>query len=249
MDIVYPVKIDPENDSEELRYSLRSLKNIPHNRVVIVGEIPSWVRNVERMPIPQTGSKAQNVAANLSAVLKNDTISEDFILMNDDFFVMKPIETLLDYDFGAISDVLDAYRSRYPDGSEYIDKMALLYELLQQEGFDEPLSYELHVPMRIRKERMRNLIAERDGKRLYQFRSYYGNHAIRESTTIADVKIFLDPAHNDPEYLADPTGYMEAQRFLSATGGAFKNGPVGRFISEAFPDRSRYESADDNRST
>ena len=62
MDIVYLIKVDPENDSEELRYSLRSLKNIPHQKVILVGEKPEWVTNVEFIPVAQTKTKHQSYA-------------------------------------------------------------------------------------------------------------------------------------------------------------------------------------------
>ena len=45
-DVVYCVKDDPDN--EELRYSLRSLKNLPHQKVWIYGGGPKWL-NEEAM--------------------------------------------------------------------------------------------------------------------------------------------------------------------------------------------------------
>jgi hypothetical protein len=241
MDIVYLVKTDPENNSEELRYSLRSLSNLPHDRVFIIGEKPAWVTNVEYIPIPQTGTKVQNVSANLFAAIKNDDISDNFILMNDDFFIMKPMDELLDYDFGPLKDVIDAYKIRYPDESDYIKRKIMMYNHLLGAGYQDPLSYELHVPMRIDKHETRRIIRDAKGARLYQFRTYYGNYAGIKSTTIKDVKIFLDPTHNDPDYNADPQGYMESQQFLSATGGSFKRGLPGDFIRQAIPKKSVYE--------
>ena len=40
-DIVYFVK--PSEDNDELKYSLRSLKNLNHGQVYLVGYRPSWV--------------------------------------------------------------------------------------------------------------------------------------------------------------------------------------------------------------
>jgi hypothetical protein len=240
MDIVYLVKTDPENDSEELRYSLRSLKNLPHARVFIIGEKPSWATNVEYIPIPQTGTKGENVHANLLAALRSSDISDDFVLMNDDFFIMKPMDSLADYDFGPLKDVLDAYMVRYPDESDYINRKRMMYEHLLEAGFENPISYELHVPMRINKRDALRIISEAKG-RLYQFRTYYGNYVGLRSSTIKDVKIFLDPTHNDPDYTADPESYMQAQQFLSATGGSFKRGVPGDFVRKAFAEKSVYE--------
>ena len=48
-DIYYPV-IKSVNDNAELRFSLRSLKNIEHGNVYIVGYKPLWVKNVIHLP-------------------------------------------------------------------------------------------------------------------------------------------------------------------------------------------------------
>jgi hypothetical protein len=163
--------------------------------------------------------------------------------MNDDFFIMKPMDDMPDYDFGPIKDVLDGYRVRYPDETDYIGRMRMMYEHLLAAGFKNPMSYELHVPMRIDKKQARRIITGAKGERLYQFRTYYGNYAGVNGTTIKDVKIFLDPTHNDPEYVADPMTYMKVQQFLSATGGSFKRGAPGDFIRGSFVEKSVYESA------
>lgn len=240
MDIVYFVKTDPENDSEELRYSFRSLTNLPHGRVFVVGEKPDWATNIEFIPIPQTGTKSENVHANLLAAINSEDISDTFVLMNDDFFIMKPMKNMPDYDFGPLKDVINAYGQRYPEVTEYIERKKMMYAHLLEAGFKDPRSYELHVPMMIDKLAARRIIANAKG-RLYQFRTYYGNYAGLDSTTIKDVKIFLDPTHNDPAYTAEPESYMKSQQFLSATGGSFKRGAPGEFIRRAFPVKSVYE--------
>ena len=61
MDLVYIVKNSEVN--EDLRYSLRSVaKFVPHDKIWIVGYKPSWVQNVEYLPVPQNlGSKWKNL--------------------------------------------------------------------------------------------------------------------------------------------------------------------------------------------
>lgn len=242
MDVVYFVKVDPENDSEELRYSLRSLRNIPHGKVFIVGEKPGWVTNVEFIPVPQTGSKSANVSTSLRRAAESNSISSDFILMNDDFFVMKNIAALPAYNFGHMKDVIKSYEMRYRESSKYIEAMKSLYDLLVTQGFRHPLSYELHVPMAVNRQRALEVFNQAAGTRVYQFRSYYGNHFDVGGITVPDVKIFIDPAHNHPEYTHSPDAYLQSQTFLSSTGGAFKRGRAGDFIRNSFPDKSVYEA-------
>ena len=241
MDIVYLIKVTSENDSEELRYSLRSLKNIPHERVVIVGEKPEWVTNVEFIPVAQTKTKHQNWGMNLSAAVRSSYISDDFIMMNDDFFIMKKIQDMPDLNLGTMKQVIDSYNKRYPEGSEYIDKMTKLYTMLVENGHENPLSYELHVPVVLNKRRVLDMYSAAGSQPIYQFRSYYGNYFNVSSTTVRDVKVFLDPSHNDPLYNEDPEKYLSAQTFLSTTGGSFERGEPGDFIRKMFPEKSPYE--------
>lgn len=240
MDIVYTIKHDPENNSEELRYSLRSLKNIPHDKVIIVGEKPDWVTNVTYIPVPQNLTKHQNVRNNFIAAVTSDEVSEDFILMNDDFFFMKPVPEMPNLHFGPMDEVIRQYEARYPEGTQYIDTMKALYRVLREKGIEHPISYELHVPMVISKQKARHLYLEVK-ERLYQFRTYYGNYFNIGGTQTPDVKVFVDPAHNAPEYNENPLAYLEMQTFLSATGGSFKRELVGEFVKSKFPEKSEYE--------
>lgn len=240
MDIVYLVKTDPENDSEELRYSLRSLKNVPHDKVVLVGEKPDWATNVTFIPVPQVYTKPVNVGMNMRAAVASELISEEFILMNDDFFFMKPITQMPTLNFGFMKDVLELYRRRYPQGSAYMESMEALYNLLRSKGVEQPVSYELHLPMVFSKSKIQLMWDTVKGP-LYQFRTYYGNHYMVVGQSVSDVKVFLGSEHNDPAYETNPQAYLEAQTFLSATGGSFKRGLPGDFIRAQFQDKSVYE--------
>src|SRR5690554_930418 len=112
IDIVYFLRVDDKNNSEELRYSLRSLKHIPHGNVFIVGEMPEWVTNVTHINVQQTGTKNQNVTTGLRKAIRSELISDDFILMNDDFFFMKDIEEMPMLNLRLMKDVIDSYEAR-----------------------------------------------------------------------------------------------------------------------------------------
>ena len=89
MDIVYVLKPDFQN--EELRYSLRSLENFPHDKVWFVGGQPNELTPDGRLNIRQWGdTKWERVKNMLARVCVADDISEDFWLFNDDFFILKP---------------------------------------------------------------------------------------------------------------------------------------------------------------
>lgn len=240
MDFLYPVKESKSNDSEELRYSFRSLRNISHANVFVVGEKPGWVVNAAYIPVEQSKTKDENWAMNMRAALSNPLLSEEFVLMNDDFFLMKPIDEIPNLNFGFIKDVIAGYDTRYPEGSTYITFMKDAYSQLIEMGYTQPVSYELHIPMVINKSKARKIFEENEIVK--NFRSMYGNLHNEPGTTTPDVKVFLNQDHNSSAYNKDPLTYLKEQIFLSATGGSFKRGPVGDYVRLQFPDKSRFES-------
>jgi hypothetical protein len=92
-DVIYVVK--PGERNHALRYSLRSLANLPHRRVIIGGSCPTWVRNVTHVPVPRLSrSKFDSIEANLKTALRAVDVSEQCVYFNDDFYVMTPLERM-----------------------------------------------------------------------------------------------------------------------------------------------------------
>jgi hypothetical protein len=240
MDIVYPFKESTRNDSEELRYSLRSLKNIPHDNVIIVGEKPSWIKNVTYIEVPQSKTKAENSLANIRAAASSPLVSDEFILMNDDFFILKPIDSVPTLHAGPMKDFLEWFDVNFPEGSVYISAMKALYSEFQKQGIESPLSYGIHVPMVFNKSKLSEIYGQGES-RMYQYRSYYGNLAAVGGERAEDVKIFFEPDLNPQLYKENPLAYFEQQSFLSVNVNSFKNGLPGDYVRQAFPEKSQYE--------
>lgn len=241
MDVVYLHKNDTDNDSEDLRYSLRSLKNIPHANVIIAGEKPDWVKNVTFIPVEQSKTKSENWMRNLIAAIESDEVSSDFIMMNDDFFFMQPMNAVPNLNFGSMEAVLALYDWRYPESSEYIENMRRLHARFLAQGHNAPISYELHTPMILNKQKIKQLREHLNGARMYQFRTMYGNHFDIGGESVKDVKVFIEARHNYPAYNENPLRYLREQVLLSTTGGSFKRGIAGEFIREHFVEPSSYE--------
>ena len=176
-DILYLVK--PAEVNEELKYSLRSLKNINHGRVFIAGYTPSWVEGTyESIPVRQDGEKYQNVRNNLLSALKDPRLSDDFILMNDDFFIMKPtkvmpvLRRLKDLDhYIELFEKVDA-------SSYYVNSMRQARDVLRDWGIKEEISsYELHVPMMFNKVKLQALLDRLPHDySIAHLRTLYGNY-------------------------------------------------------------------------
>lgn len=174
MDVVYPVRAGDNNG--ELQYSLRSLHtNYPNlGRVWIVGYQPNWVTNVKF--IPGNGFRPHaNVYRNILAACEHPDVPDEFLLMNDDFFFTEPVDT-----------VVPAYKCRLVDQVAKARKpynwwsasVASALKCLLDAGIDDPLSYELHMPLPVRKAGMAETLrrfVDVDEVNPPQWRTLYGN--------------------------------------------------------------------------
>jgi hypothetical protein len=103
MDIVYIYR-HSRDDGRELRYSLRSLSNVPHGKVFIIGDKPKWTKGIVHVPASDPhGLKALNALHKITVACRDPRVSEDFVLMNDDFYVLKPIPGIPTLHRGTIS--------------------------------------------------------------------------------------------------------------------------------------------------
>ena len=182
MDIVY---ICRKGDNEELRYSIRSVvKNIPNANVWVVGGKPGWyVGNY--IKVEQNTTKYTNAKKNLLAIIESDKISDDFVLMNDDFYVMKPVKKVESYTVGSLEDHYTSHYDRF--GRNYYANLLLnTMRALERNGIKNPLSYEVHVPMKMNKQKLAEVFKYKNSL----WRSVYGNLFNDKSIQIKDVKIY-----------------------------------------------------------
>lgn len=226
MDIVIPLKRALMN--EELRYTLCSIdKNVPHRIVWLVGYDPAWVKKTVGRITAQVpyGSKYAKAANNILTACRDDRVTEDFILFNDDFFVMKPVEKIEPLHRGKLIDYAKKFEDEGLDGV-YYQGLIETHKALQELGVEEPLNYGLHVPMVINKQKWLEMWAKRQefpAKRLH-LRTFYGNLHKIGGRQIEDVKI----SGND----VVPTG---EELFLSTNDTSYASGKVGEYIREQFP--------------
>lgn len=182
MDYVYLCR---DGENEELRYSIRSvIKNGNPDNIWVVGGKPDWyIGNF--LEVPQDKGKFENQVNSLKEVCSNSDISDDFILMNDDFYILKPVEEYKYYD-GLLKDKLNNHTIQYGNSS-YARALRGAVKQLQRIGIQEPLNYEVHMPMALNKA---NLVQVLDLS--LSPRSLYGNLFINDGINIKDVKIYKD---------------------------------------------------------
>jgi hypothetical protein len=225
MDVVYLVKYSQEN--EELRYSLRSLKNINHDKVWIAGHKPEWA-NTYHINRRQGNDPFQNVVNILLAVCNNSEVSDNFILFNDDFFCMsKTTPEVLHR--GLYDTVLKRYERPYRHPNRYVTAMKDTKRTLERLGLPT-ICYELHVPIVVNKKKMLealNLVHHSQLKYLNK-RSLYGNYLGLKGKRIEDVKI-------------TKLNKLSRRKYISTTEKSFEMGLIGEQIRKTFNRKCKYE--------
>lgn len=173
-------------ENEELRYSLRSLANsFPDASVWVVGGIPKWYSG-NKISIEQNAGKWANAINNLNAIIESPQIPEEFVLMNDDFFIINKIDSIKHYHEGLLLDKIEKYNELKMDPN-YVKKLGHTYARLQRMGVENPVSYETHTPMTMLKGRLAEIMQYCPPS---LWRSMYGNVHYVGGEQIKDVKVY-----------------------------------------------------------
>lgn len=227
-DIVY---ICRPGENEELRYSLRSVQaNLPHSRIFIVGDAPSWVRNTELVKVPLRRDKQLTAQANLEVACRHSEISDPFIIFNDDMYILEAMNELPVLHLGELTTVI----AQHAIGSAYRRAMQRTYDrMLELDIGSSPLlSYELHTPMLIRKDPMLEALELGAGIHGMHNRTMYGNLVRLGGTLSNDFKVYNNDRNID----------FDALPFLSTSDRTFLYHPAGRYIRKTFTESSIYEA-------
>jgi hypothetical protein len=228
MDLVY---ICRSGDNEELRYSIRSaVKNLKFDNLWVVGGKPDWYVG-NHLEVSQAGKKYPNVQRSVLQLSRNTEISDQFILMNDDFYIVEPVDKVENLHGGRLIDKANLYDSLTPS-SRYTQKLFETYYRLKEKGFQDPLDYELHVPIIVNKTDLRHSI-----KYGLLWRSMYGNiFGISSRLMEEDVKVYVNSSLNPKSYDLEDLRYP----YLSSDDSSF--GHVYRkVLKKMFPKPSEYE--------
>jgi hypothetical protein len=228
MDYVYICK---DGDNEELRYSIRSvLKNAPEGNIWVVGGKPEWYSG-NHIAIEQTKKKIDNARANLAAIVTTKEISNEFVLMNDDFFIVNPISEIKMFNGGSLLEKIYEYYDLVPRSS-YLQKLSDTHTELKTLGIRNPLDFELHVPMVMQKDNLKRTLRNN----IALWRSYYGNLYSDPGTEMCDVKVY-----EDGSLISRSFDYKNiASDYISTDDKAFEK-VLEDILLNMFPEPSPYE--------
>lgn len=221
-DVVYVVR--PGEVNEELRYSIRSLSNLPHGKVWIAGYCPRWLKDVGAIPVQTRPGGHQSAKANIRAACEHPEVSEEFVYMNDDFFVMQPMDAIPAMHLGPLSQAIaNAGMSR-----GYTRAMKDTLAVLLERGIDEPLMYDMHAPMLVTKSGMLEAL-DLCAPKMHE-RTVFGNLQSVGGTLARNHKVH----RGDRGWQGWP--------FLSTNDSSFRSMPAGDLIRSRFSTPSPYET-------
>lgn len=222
MTIVIPYK---RSGTDELIYALRSLRNYSHTNVVIIGDKPEKLDldKITYIKFRQTPNIARNTSEILKLACTLKEVTEDFVFMHDDMYVLQKITKIPVYHRGPYEEVIEKYTRRF--ANYYIRRMRVTNHYLKTQGIKKPLCYELHVPFVFNKKKLMQLELDERFNKL----SLYGN-----TYKIGGIKKLKDVKVRNKEWL--PTG-----KFASSHDNTFNRNKLGKTLREMFNEKSVYE--------
>ena len=227
MDFVYMCR---SGSNEELKYSIRSVyANAPDPCIWLVGGKPDWYKG-NHIPVAQSGNKHENVRNNLRALCSSDKISNSFILMNDDFFIINKISSVPYLHGGSLSKKVLSYKDMSPT-SKYTKLLVDTENKLREMNINSPLDYAIHVPMPIEKDKLSKVIYDD-----LSVRTMYGNIFNVGGLQIEDVKVYADSSLIEKSY-----DYINgSSNFISTNDNSF-NKVYADKLKNTFKNKSECE--------
>jgi hypothetical protein len=228
MDFVY---ICRDGENEELRYSIRTVLNsFPEANIWVVGNKPGWYCG-KYIEVKQDKHKYLNAINNLKALCECLEISNSFILMNDDFFIIKKINKIDHFYNGLLSEKIEKF-TKITGSSMYIKKLITTNNKLIRLGIKNPLDYELHIPMQMDKVRLLDILNKYPE---CLWRSMYGNLFHVGGTQMQDVKVYMNRRH------ADRSAHITEDSIYLSTEDAALKGMIDKILKYLVPNPSIYE--------
>lgn len=230
LDVVYFVSAFPRND---LRYSIRSVaKNLKFRKLWIYGGKKYDIKpdGYVRIMNQKGATKWDKVRSMYREVCLNDSITEDFIMFHDDFFIMKPIKEIEPEHRGSFEDHISVIEASF--GNQLAEYTKILRHASQTllDGNKSNLSYELHKPFIFNRKKLLYILNKCPQE--HCIRSIYANYYEIGGEKAHDVKIFNREPNFD--YKKEP--------ILSTDNSVIKDGNMHwEYIRSKFNERCRYE--------
>lgn len=198
-DLVYTLADKIDNDDIELKYSLRSVEQYAkdYSKIVIVGRLPEWINPEKVLHIPARDSsyKSANIKNKLLAAATHKQVSDNFIHMNDDYFLTQEWNfSQIEY-FHSQQSFHDFIYNSDKRWNFYTLIVEQTWKLLKKLNLSERF-YDLHIPFKFNKDKFITAMEcvdwtdKQAGVKGYIIRSLYGNFHNLESGPRQDTKMY-----------------------------------------------------------
>lgn len=229
-DIVYILK--DINENIELKYSIRSVEeNFKGHRIVFVGGSPRGLKPDIQIRTTQNNGKWDNAHNNIVSACEDDRLTEEIYLFNDDFFVLRKTDELPVYTNGELGEFIAMVEKRTGE-TEFIKRLKRALKLLNENNLPTQ-NYEVHVPMRINRHKMSELLKK--FPEAVAVRSIYGNYF-----GVPGVEVDKTGKMQDGVQQNSRRGLKKDRLLVSSTDESFK-GVVGYELKRMFNRPSKYE--------
>lgn len=198
---------------------------MPHGRIWVFGGCPKNIVPDVRIRVNQTGKTKWDRVRNMFIMAcENKELTDNFILFNDDFFVMKPMEKIAPLYRGSLDDHISVLGK-----GAYANLLKNIRSELERRH-STTLSYELHTPFVFNKKKLLKML--KDNPHQHCARTMYGNLYKIGGEKRSDVKIFS----------AKPNFDYENSELLSTDDSVVNiNNDAWRYIMKQFPASCEYE--------
>jgi len=191
-DVVYVLGTGSQWRNNEIRFSLRSIaKNLKgYGKIYIVGEDPGGLKNVIHIPHPDELGPVNadgNIIRKVLRVCQEPELSNDFLFINDDHLISKPIKIkeIPAFHKGDMTTYSDQYWKFNP----WRKRLMLTRDELIRQGLTAN-HFDCHTPILFNKVRFPEIVSRFDyatGIGLCM-KSLYGNIAYPDGTQLTDQK-------------------------------------------------------------
>lgn len=244
-DLVYPVL--PVGECDELRYSLRSVATNAdglYRKVWIVvtdaATLPSWLTGVEIIEAGHPGGPKPDFRAKVEAACAHRGVAARFVLLNDDHFLVDPIEQWEAFHSGPTSAYLARLASLTPPmtvrNSAWVRAITSTAEWMAEQGYGDILARQGHRPLLWHKTKLGKALAEYPRDRVVDVLGLYdiaGAAGVGRMAGNAKVTSLPEAFHAKIAELDIP--------WLSSNDRGFAQGLIGGYIRGIFRTPSRYE--------
>jgi len=243
IDVVYVLGKGSIWHNNEIRYSLRSVQQHlkGYRNIWIIGELPIFIRGVHWIKMQDVGhNKELRIMNKIAQACLCDTISDEFLFMNDDHFFLKDVDAR-EYPFYH-KGILQQCIAERPADNEYTRAMVNTQNAIAQLMHNKILmfgnikNFDTHTPIRYSKTEFKTVMKMFDWKVQdgYIIKSLYANALAVPYVFEEDMKITQHLGR------ADFLSKLEGRHVFSIADMAINDHSM-QIFKELYPKKSQWE--------